>query len=99
MVGPKLVMPGPHLDAANLVDLCVRERVTFTAGVPTIWMGILQLLDANPRAYDLSAIRAMFVGGPAVPQSLIESFETRHGMTPSPRAGLTATTLPATRRG
>jgi fatty-acyl-CoA synthase len=81
MTGAKLVMPGPHLDAASLVDLFVRERVTFTAGVPTIWMAILQYLDSNPGAHDLSALRAMFVGGAAVPQALIESFEKRHGLT------------------
>ena len=80
MCGAKLVMPGPHLDAASLVDLFARERVTFTAGVPTIWMGILQLLDANPGVNDLSAMRAMFVGGAALPQAMIESFEKRHGL-------------------
>ena len=73
-------MPGPHLDPASLLELFAQERVTFTAGVPTIWMGILQLLDANPGAYDLSAIRSMFVGGAAVPQALIEAFEQRHGL-------------------
>ncbi|HZP46905.1 MAG TPA: long-chain fatty acid--CoA ligase [Vicinamibacterales bacterium] len=80
MVGAKLVMPGPHLDAKSIVDLFARERVTVTGGVPTIWIGVLQLLDDHPAAYDLSAMRAMFVGGSAVPQSLIESFERRHGM-------------------
>ena len=54
MVGAKLVMPGPHLDPASLVDLFERERVTITAGVPTIWMGVLQSLDANPGGFDLS---------------------------------------------
>jgi fatty-acyl-CoA synthase len=76
--GTKLVMPGPHLDAASLLDLFAREKVTFTAGVPTIWMAILQALDANPGAYDLSSIRSMFVGGAAVPQALIAAFERRH---------------------
>jgi fatty-acyl-CoA synthase len=85
-------MPGPHLDAASLVDLFVRERVTFTAGVPTIWMGILQLLDANPGAHDLSALRSMFVGGAAVPQALIESFEKRHGLKIVHAWGMTETT-------
>ena len=80
MTGAKLVMPGPHLDARSIVDLFSRERVTVTGGVPTIWIGVLQLLDENPSAYDLSAMRAMFVGGSAVPQSLIEAFDTRHGM-------------------
>ena len=58
MVGAKLVMPGPHLDPASLVDLFARERVTITGGVPTIWMGVLQYLDANPGEFDLSALRA-----------------------------------------
>ena len=80
MTGARLVMPGPHLDPASLVDLFVRERVTLTAGVPTIWMGVLQLLDANPGAHDLSSLRAMFIGGAAVPQSMIEAFEKRHGL-------------------
>jgi fatty-acyl-CoA synthase len=92
MNGAKLVMPGPHLDPASVVDLFARERVTFTAGVPTIWMGILQLLDANPGAYDLSAIRAMFVGGAAVPPSLIEAFETRHHLRLVHAWGMTETT-------
>jgi len=76
----KLVMPGTHLDPASLLDLFARERVTFTAGVPTIWMGILQTLDATPGAYDLSSIRSMFVGGAAVPQALVKAFEERHGL-------------------
>jgi acyl-CoA synthetase (AMP-forming)/AMP-acid ligase II len=80
MVGAKLVMPGPHLDPANVVDLFHRERVTLTGGVPTVWLGVLQYLDANPGRFDLSCIRAMFVGGSAVPQSLIEAFEKRYGL-------------------
>jgi fatty-acyl-CoA synthase len=80
MVGAKLVMPGPHLDAASIVDLFHTERVTLTGGVPTIWMGVLQYLDANPGKFDLSSIRAMYVGGSAVPQALIEAFEKRYGL-------------------
>jgi fatty-acyl-CoA synthase len=80
MLGAKFVMPGPHLDPASLVDLFQREKVTLTGGVPTIWMGVLQYLDANPGKFDLSAIRAMYVGGSAVPQALIEAFEKRYGL-------------------
>jgi fatty-acyl-CoA synthase len=80
MVGAKMVLPGPHLDPPSLVDLFHRERVTITGGVPTIWMGVLQFLDANPGRYDLSSIRAMFVGGSAVPQALIEAFDRRYGL-------------------
>ncbi|HEX7138065.1 MAG TPA: AMP-binding protein, partial [Vicinamibacterales bacterium] len=80
MTGARIVMPGPHLDPASLVDLFASERVTLTAGVPTIWMGVLQVLDACPGAHDLSALRAMFIGGAAVPQSMIEAFHIRHGL-------------------
>ena len=80
MLGAKLVMPGPHLDPASLVDLFQREKVTIAAGVPTIWMGVLQYLDANPGTFDISSIHSMYVGGSAVPQSLIEAFQRRYGM-------------------
>jgi acyl-CoA synthetase (AMP-forming)/AMP-acid ligase II len=81
MTGAKIVLPGPHLDPASLVDLFTSERVTVTGGVPTIWMGVLQYLDANPGRFDLSSIRAMFVGGSAVPQALIEAYAQRYGLT------------------
>jgi fatty-acyl-CoA synthase len=80
MQGAAIVLPGPHLDPASLVDLVERERVTITAGVPTIWMGVLQLLDASPGARDLSALRSLVVGGAAMPQAMIEAFEKRHGL-------------------
>ncbi len=56
LVGAKQVFPGPHLDPQSLLELMVAERVTVTAGVPTIWLGILQILDNNPQAYDLSSL-------------------------------------------
>jgi fatty-acyl-CoA synthase len=80
MVGASIVLPGPHLDPESICDLFERERVTVTGGVPTIWMGVMQFLDANPGKYDLSAIRAMYVGGSAVPQSMIEAFEKKYGL-------------------
>ena len=46
--GARIVLPGPHLDPLSLLDLCEAERVTLAAGVPTIWNGILQALDAEP---------------------------------------------------
>ncbi len=92
MQGAALVLPGPHLDPASLVDLVERERVTITAGVPTIWMGVLQLLDENPGAHDLTALRAMLVGGSAIPQAMIEAFEKRHGLRVVHAWGMTETT-------
>ncbi|MGI8422362.1 MAG: long-chain fatty acid--CoA ligase [Gaiellaceae bacterium] len=80
LVGAKQVFPGPHLDPASLLELFEDERVTLTAGVPTIWLGILAALDADPKAYDLSSLRGMIVGGSAAPRSMIDGFEQRHGL-------------------
>ena len=57
-----------------------QEQVSWAAGVPTIWMGILARLDEEPGRWDLSAMKAMFVGGSAVPRALIAAFESRHGL-------------------
>ena len=78
--GARQAMPGPHLDAASLVDLMERERVSMAAGVPTIWLGILQYLDAYPTRHDLTPLRRMLVGGAAVPEALIRAFQDRHGL-------------------
>ena len=78
MVGCKQVLPGPHLDPESLLDLYVQEGVTVSAGVPTIWMGILQALEQEPDRWQLGAIR-MVVGGSAAPESMIRAFD-RHGL-------------------
>jgi fatty-acyl-CoA synthase len=78
LAGAKLVLPGPKLDPASLVELMASERVTLAAGVPTIWIGILALLDQQPKRFDLSSVRAMLVGGSAAPPSMIEGFWARH---------------------
>jgi fatty-acyl-CoA synthase len=80
MMGAKLVFPGPHLDAESLLENVEQEGVTVTAGVPTIWMGMLQLLDREPDRFDLSTLRSMLVGGSAAPRSLIAGFRQRHGV-------------------
>ena len=80
MAGVKQVFPGPHMDPVTLLDGLAEQKVTVTAGVPTIWMGILQALDANPGGWDLSAIKMMTVGGSAPPRAMIEAFAERHGL-------------------
>jgi fatty-acyl-CoA synthase len=80
MVGAKQVYPGPYLDPASLLELFQIERVTVTAGVPTIWLGILQTLDKNPGAYDLRSLERMAVGGSAAPLSMIKAYQERHGI-------------------
>ncbi|MBL7845996.1 MAG: long-chain fatty acid--CoA ligase [Cyclobacteriaceae bacterium] len=80
MLGCTQVFPGPHLDPASLLELYETEKVTLTAGVPTIWMGILNVLDANPGKYNLSSIRCMLVGGSAAPRSMIVGYQERHNL-------------------
>jgi fatty-acyl-CoA synthase len=80
MIGAKQVFTGPHLDPASVLELLVKERVTVTGGVPTIWLGMLQILDENPGKYDLSSVRAIVTGGSAAPRSMIEGFGERHGL-------------------
>jgi fatty-acyl-CoA synthase len=72
--GSKLVYPGPHLDPESLLDAMASEKVNWAAGVPTIWMGILQQLAANPGKWDLSHMKGMLVGGSAVPRAMIAAF-------------------------
>ncbi len=79
MLGAKLVFPGPHLDPQSLLEDFEREQVTWTAGVPTIWMGILALLDADPGKYKLQ-LKGMLVGGSAVPRAMIAAYKERHGL-------------------
>ncbi len=81
MAGPKIVFPGPFLDVPSLLEGLEKEEVTMTAGVPTIWQGILQTLDANPGKYNLKKLRKMIVGGSAVPVSLMRNMQEKHGLT------------------
>jgi fatty-acyl-CoA synthase len=91
MQGAKIVYPGPHLDPDSLLENMEQERVSWAAGVPTIWMGILARLDAEPGRWDLSAMKAMLVGGSAVPRALIAAFEERHGLRICQGWGMTET--------
>ena len=89
--GAKLVFGGGHFDPVTLLDLMATERVTFSAGVPTIWIGILAALDAEPKRWDLSAMRTMVIGGSAAPPALIEGFRARHGLEVTHAWGMTET--------
>jgi fatty-acyl-CoA synthase len=79
LAGAKQVFAG-HLsaDPEALADLIEQEGVTVLAGVPTVWIGLLQYLEKNPR--DVSSIRYITAGGSAVPLSLIERFERQLGV-------------------
>jgi fatty-acyl-CoA synthase len=90
LIGTGLVLPGPKLDAESVLDLLASEHVTVTAGVPTVWMAVLQAIDAEPDRWDLSALRTLIVGGSAAPKSLLAGFD-RHGLTIIHAWGMTET--------
>ena len=104
-LGAKIVYPGPLLDPHSLLEAFEQEQVTWAAGVPTIWMGILNVLDAEPGRYDLSHMKGMLVGGSAAPRAMIAAFKQRHGLDICHGWGMTETspvasspTSPATSR-
>jgi fatty-acyl-CoA synthase len=91
LVGCKVVFPGPHLDPPSLLDLYEKEKVTLTAGVPTVWLGIVQELDKTPDRWKLTPGMRLLVGGAAAPESMIRAFD-RHGLRVIHAWGMTETT-------
>ena len=91
MLGSKLVLPGPHLDPVSLLDLFQDEGITFTAGVPTVWLAILAALDKEPERWKLTPGLRMLVGGAACPISLMKGLD-RHGCHVIHAWGMTETT-------
>src|ERR671933_1145835 len=91
LLGCKLVYPGPHLNPESLLEDFVQEKVTWTAGVPTIWLGMLELLDSDPGKWDLSHMKGMLVGGSAVPRAMIAAYKQRHGLSVVQGWGMTET--------
>lgn len=78
MVGAKLVFPGVALDGASLYELFEGEKVTFTAGVPTVWLALLNHLAANK--LKLSTVKYAVIGGSAAPPAMIETFDRDYGV-------------------
>jgi fatty-acyl-CoA synthase len=89
MIGADLLMPGRFLQAAPLARFIEQERATFAAGVPTIWNDVLRHVDSHPT--DLSSLRLVIGGGSAVPKSLMEQFQERHGVRLIQAWGMTET--------
>ena len=78
LTGASLILPGRHLDGASMADLLNAEKVTFTAGVPTVWLGLLQHLRASGEK--LQTVKRIMTGGSAAPALLIEAFRDEYGV-------------------
>ncbi|CAN5695908.1 long-chain fatty acid--CoA ligase [soil metagenome] len=85
--GADLILPGADLSGPAIADLVVEEKVTVAAGVPTIWMGVLPLLEGR----DTSHLRAIPCGGSAVPKALSEGYRKMTGLPVLQAWGMTET--------
>lgn len=88
--GTTQVLPGPMFTPSLLLDLIEKEKVTITAGVPTIWLGVLKELEQNKR--DISSLRVIVCGGAASPKGLIQTFEEKYNVPFIVGYGMTETT-------
>ena len=95
--GAKLVLPGSRMDSAALYDMMESEKVTVSAGVPTIWLGLVQHLEQNDLRF--STLQRAIGGGSALPRPLIATLSDRYGIDMRHGWGMTETVAVATLSG
>jgi acyl-CoA synthetase (AMP-forming)/AMP-acid ligase II len=78
MVGAKLVFPGPALDGKSLFELLEAEQVTLSAGVPTVWQGLLGYLEQTGESF--SSMQRTIIGGAACPSAMLHKFQQTYGV-------------------
>ena len=78
LVGAKLVFPGPHLDGKSLFELFESEKVTFSAGVPTVWLGLITYMKANGLSF--SSFKRTVIGGSACPPAMMKTLQEDFGV-------------------
>jgi len=78
MVGAKMVFPGPHLDGKSVYELIEQEKVTLSAGVPTVWLMLLNHMAAGKLKF--STLDRTVIGGSACPPSMIRAFQDGYGV-------------------
>lgn len=80
MFGASQIFPGIRPDPQAICELVERERVTISAGVPTIWIGVLDYLQRSGVEHDLSSLRLVISGGSAVPLAVLQAYRDRLGV-------------------
>ncbi|MDO9193532.1 MAG: AMP-binding protein, partial [Undibacterium sp.] len=78
ITGAKLVFPGPHMDGKSLYELFEQEKVTFSAGVPTIWLGLLTYVAQNNLKF--SSFKRTVIGGSACPPAMMKTLRHTYGV-------------------
>jgi fatty-acyl-CoA synthase len=78
MTGAKMVMPGAQLDGKSLYELFEQEKVTLSAGVPTVWQGLLAHTESNNLKF--STMNRTVIGGSACPPAMIKLFQEKYGV-------------------
>ena len=94
MVGSKIVLCGRHLQPADIAQMIESEHATFTAGVPTLFMGLYGLLENEK--HDISSLRTIACAGSALPRQFVEWYEQKYGIRFMLAWGMTETTPIAT---
>jgi acyl-CoA synthetase (AMP-forming)/AMP-acid ligase II len=100
--GARLVLPGRQMDGGSLARLIRSEGVTVAVGVPTVWLGLVDYLDASGE--ELATLERIIVGGSPMPPALMERLERRLGASVQTSWGMTelsplGTMAPARGRG
>ena len=78
LTGAKLVLPGSALDGKSLFELMESEKVTFSAGVPTVWLGLLNYVAEHDLKF--STFKRTVIGGSACPPTMMTTFQKKYGI-------------------
>jgi len=78
LAGAKMVFPGPHLDGKSLHELFEAEEVTMSAGVPTVWLGLLNYMKDHKLRF--STLKRVVIGGSACPPAMTRAFQEDYGV-------------------
>ena len=88
-VGAEMIMPGAQMDGASIYEMLDTYKVTTSAAVPTVWLMLLQHLEANN--LDLPALNKVVIGGSAVPERILRTFQDKYGVEVGHAWGMTET--------
>src|SRR2546428_7841797 len=94
MVGPSHVFAGPNPQPRDICELIQNEKVTFTGAVPTVWIAVKELCEAE--GWNIPSLRTIAIGGSAAPKNLQLAYKNQFGVAMSHAWGITEMTPPAT---